>query len=340
MKRIYVVYGIITVIVILVLISLDYIERLSFPKDDLHIDDIDLSIEEYGNTISNINNRGHVVEFGENIILTTSKGLIEVNVDKKKENILTNHFGEFLNVSDSKIYFMSGNNRIFYYDTTVNSVEQIKKIARYKRMSLYGDILFGFSGANYTKCDAFSIEEGKAYSICDMYSGNYANYYDGGVYYNKYLGDGEYSFIKYDLTKTTEENLFDTGSFDFTWTIYDNNIIYSYNDYDDELITHGVWEYDIEKATNKQLTSSEQSYRVLNVIGNKLIYSDGVETESRNWYLLDLETFNEEKFVCDGRCESVFVANNIIIVKSTKDGVRKYRFYDENGKYLDFEVLY
>lgn len=340
MRKLVIIYGIITVLIVLTLVILSFVEKSSFSKDIFDYENIISTTDKSGNTVSNINNRGHVVGMDESIMLTTSKGIVEVNVINQTEKNITNQFGEFLNVYDSKIYYMDERNRILYYDTKANEIVRINSIPRYTRMSLYGDIILGYSGVNYKKCDAFDLADNKAYFIRHMDLNNNANYYDGYIYYAEYSEEDNNFFIQYDLSNKSSEKLFSIGKYDFTWTIYNNKIIYSSNEYNGKLFSLGVWEYDINTHENRQLLEGEKSYRILNIIENKLIYSDGVDLENKNWYLYDLEKGTEIKVECDGRCEAVFVANGFIIVKSTKDGIRKYMFYDEEGKYLDFEVLY
>ena len=340
MKKLIIIYGVISALTALTLVLLSFLETSSFSKDTFDYETVNSAADKSGNTISNINNRGQVVGIDESIFLTTSKGVVEVDVLNQTERNRINSFGEFLNIYNSKLYYMDERNRIYYFDTKTEEIVKVNNIPRYTRIGLYGDVIFGYSGVNYNKCDAFNLTNNKAYYITDMELSNSANYYDGCVYYSEYLDESNRVFIQYDLDNETKTELFDIGKYDFTWTIYNNKIIYSSYDYQEGLMPLGVWVYDINTHESKQLFDNTRSYRILNIIDNKLLYSDGVDLASKNWYFYDLDKEQETEFECEGICEAIFVVNDFIIVKSTDDGRRKYIFYDEHGVYLDFEVLY
>jgi len=354
------------IIIIGVLIIFFHIGYYIIGKNNLPTEPNDLNIllpkaDVYYNTIANVYNGGHICEYNDNILLTKSEGVYEVNLTEHSEIKLFEGFAKSLNVINDKVYYLNKRNQIYFYDSLSKESIKVKENLMYTKINGVGDMLYGYEGITVpyweSKFGAINIDTGERYAIYNMENWKTGTYYKNRILYLESRDTDNHVFVSYDLISKEKTDLFTVDDFAFTWVVDNDKVYYSYSDFSYEVIivsgkqeghsqretnvsSIGIWEYDLKTNENVKIADVSESVLVKNIIGNKLIYSDGPENNYSSWYLLDLISGGTARFDCDGSCNEIYVAQDMIIIKSTKDGVQKYRFYDENGTYTGFEVLY
>jgi len=363
MKRVYEVTAVIMVILILVILGHGIVMQIQLPKVNDNTEMI-LPSEEaiYYNSIANINNGGNICEYkDDDILLAMSDGIMAVNFNERQTKIIIRGFAKSINNTNDKIYYLDERNNIYCYDVNDKELEVIMDKSRYASINLVGNILYGSiragSARNKNNFGGINFASNKDFFISGTEKLKSGTYYKNKILYLEMRDTDNHVFVSYDLVSKEKTDLFNVDDFAFTWLVDNDKIYYSYSDFSYEVIiavgkpdgnslretnvsSIGIWSFDLNTNENIKIADVSESVLVKNIIDNKLIYCDGPENNYSSWYLLDLVSGGTERFDCDGSCNEIYVAQDMIIIKSTKDGVRKYRFYDENGSYTGFEVLY
>jgi len=352
-KLIEIIIGI-AILTIIVSIIFSGVRIITLPKVETDTNVILPDNDVYYNTVANINNGGHICAYNESILISTKSEVLIVSANNQEKEVLIKGFYKSLNVAGDKVYFLDEKNNIYVYDISLNKKKKIKENSRYTKISVVDNMIYGYERietlASKNKYGGINLENSKKFLI------NGTEYATSGIYYNGniiYLKEGKEDrvFILYNIENDKKTELFMVDNFGFSWVIANEKVYYSYsnynyyydvgaNKYSSSIDSIGIWEYDLDTNSNIKLLDNDKSISIKNISGNKLIYCDGPENNYSSWYMLDLASGKTEKFNCEGSCNEIYVVNEIIIIKSTKEGIQKYRFYDTDGNYMDYEIYY
>lgn len=296
-----------------------------------------------GNTSANLQHRGQVCSFGNDILLTTSKGIVKFSYDTKIIEVFTEKWGEFLNIVDETLYYMDEDSDI--YGMKNNATFKVKDNFWYGSESIqvvFDKIyLWNFHGIHYIGCIDL-LSSNRVYSLEGPNVPVDSTYYEEKIYYidEAYLDYENHYMCELDILTKKVKPLFEKQKPFSTYFIDNSKIYYSYNDGDKDTNYTGIWQYDLNTNENKRILKLDDYVNLGNIIGNKLIYVDRNLVSKACWYLYNIETKEIITIEHDYRFLSAFVANDIVIIYNEKDDMRRYSLYDKNGVYLDIDIPY
>ena len=299
--------------------------------------------ETHGNKVSNLIQRGYVAYNEDYIFLNTSKGIIKVNKYTFEVESITEDKVSSINVVNDDLYYLY-NNKIIAINL---DNDQKRTVFRNKHsvdiIDAIGDKIFGFKGLSGGYIAYIDSLNNKMYSLINVSSTqSLIGYYEGNYYYFDLSYDGESYICKYDLLSHKAEGLVQVTDRLSSYFLDSNIIYYAYEKQDikDKQKLNSVWSYNVTTKENNKIADFNKSYKILNIIDDKLILIDEWFREYEAWYIYDFDTKEIITIKDELRCGSVFVTDNYIIALYVSNEKDIYKFYNDEGEYLDIEIEY
>ena len=250
------------------------------------------SFIEYGNTSANLHNGGRVCEYGDDVLIRTSEGIMIFSMDDYQMSNLIEETGNNINVVDGIIYFDAAWKGIQQYDIEKNKLSIMPGSLFHSSNSLQvvGDKAFTYINVTFSSISQINIDKGTRHYIRGRGVPRNCEYYEGNIYY---INEGYEDYENDWVCKLTDEGE-NIGLFDVyrsvKYFIYEGSIYYSlYNaeKFPDKL---GIWRYDLETNKNEKIMKSDKDIFLYNIIDGKLLYRYPWIDNSYEWCSFDIET--------------------------------------------------